>query len=330
MSYYSHIVDCLQFSITFFLTLFLESRQVHRWVAPTLSEIRARRKKLGPQKPVPRSSFLEWNYDAEIYAFGVRLSEKFDANILRNAFVDRSYIVQEEMRQRAVGIENPELQISDNSKLIVKGDKIMKEYITSYLTHSLPKFPQEGIKAIYEYLTSIQQLHEVSSGIGTNDLILSADFPVEENVSAATFKAVVGALYESSGEVRACEFIRDILLVQLNQKDVNDLWQVVDPMQLLLEICSEKKIGEPEPRLLGDAGVNTVLASYHVGIYCNKKQIGSGFGEDVTIATNEAAKDSLRTFFGTSENMTPFDFKLPVEKVMVHLKKAETAKAEKI
>lgn len=237
------------------------------------------------------------------------------------------------MKQRAVGIENPDIQMSDNSKLIEKGDKIMKEYINAYLTFSLPKFPQDGIKAIYEHLTSIEKLDQVSSGIGTNDLILSADFPVKQNVSAATFKAVVGALYESSGEARACEFIRDVLLVQLNQQDVYEFWEITDPMKLLSEICREKKLGEPEPRLLGDAGVNTVLASYHVGIYCNKKQIGSGFGEDVTIAKNSAAHDSLRNFFGTTENMTPFDFKLPIEKVLAHLRKPEAskpAKAEKI
>lgn len=50
-----------------------------------------RRKKVGPEKPEPRSSYLEWNYDAEIYAFGMRLNEEFDENILRKALVHRSY-----------------------------------------------------------------------------------------------------------------------------------------------------------------------------------------------------------------------------------------------
>lgn len=227
------------------------------------------------------------------------------------------------MKQKAVGIENPEIQLTDNSQLVQKGKKIMEEYITAYLTYSLPKFPQEGVKAIYEYLTSSKFLGKVSSGIGTKDLILSAEFPVRKNIRAATFLAIVGAILESSGEARACEFIRDIILPQLNQKDINEFWRIENPVKLLEEVCRQKNFGEPEPRLLGEAGVNTVLASYHVGIYCKKQQIGAGFGEDITIATKEAAKDSLRNFFETNENMKPFDYKLPVEKVMVHLRKPE-------
>lgn len=294
-----------------------------------LREIRSRRKKLGPEPQKPRSTFLEWNYDAEIYAFGVRLNEKFEPSLLRTAFVDRSYIVQEEMNQLAVGIESPNIQLTDNSQLVKKGEKIMEEYITAYLTYSLPKFPQEGIKAIYGYLTSMKFLARVSSGIGTKDLILSANFPVKRNVKAATFLAIVGAVHESCGEARACEFIRDIVLPQLNQKDINEYWAIDNPMKLLEEICREKKLGEPEPRILGEAGINTVLASYHIGIYCNKHLIGAGYGEDVTIATREAAKDCLRNFFETNENMKPFDFRLPVDKVMLHLKKPE-AKVDKI
>lgn len=50
-----------------------------------------RRDKLGPEAPSPRSSFLEWNYEAELYAFGKRLGENFDRQILKQALVHRSY-----------------------------------------------------------------------------------------------------------------------------------------------------------------------------------------------------------------------------------------------
>lgn len=299
--------------ITFFF--FLESNKIHRWVAPTLKEIRSRRKKIGHETLQPRSTFLEWNYDAEIYAFGVRLNEKFDVKILQDAFVDRSYIVQEEMKQKAVGIENPVLHLNDNRMLAEKGEKIMKDFIVAYLSRALPKYPSEGIQAIYKHLVSQYVLSYVSARIGTKDLILSSDFPIKYDVLASTFKAVVGALAESSGESRACEFIRDFLITQLNQKDINEFWKIENPMQLLSEICKGKKIGAPEPRLLSEAGKNTLLACYHVGIYCDKRQVGSGFGEDITIATDQAAKDTLKTFFGTNTNMKPLDFKLSVDEV---------------
>lgn len=319
-------------SITFFhaFCIFLESREVARWVAPTLREIRKRNRQMGRQPPTPRAEFLEWNYDAEIYAFGVRLNEKFTQKLLQQAFVDRSYIVQEEMKQRAVGIEDPVLQLTDNSNLIQKGDELMTEFIITYLNLSLPKFPREGIKAIYKHLVSEEVLADVSSKLGTKDLILSADYPPKPDTFSKSLKAVIGALFESSGEARAYEFIRDFIVTQLNQVDINEYWKIDDATELLKDICKDKKLGEPEPRLIANAGQNTLLAAYNVGIYCNKKMLGSGFGEDVITAVEEASKDALRTLYQTNTNMKPFDFKMPVDVVMKSLSKPSVASVDKM
>lgn len=284
----------------------------------------------GPQPEQHRSEFLEWNYEAEIFAFGVRLNEKFSASLLQQAFVDRSYIVQEEMKQRAVGIEKPVLNLSDNSRLIQKGEELLSDFTNSYLNLLLPKFPRDGIKAIHQHLMSEKTLAHVSSHLGTKDLILTADFPVPQKTLASSLKAVIGALFESSGDVRAYEFIRDFVVTQLNQIDLNELWQIDDPMELLNEICKDKKLAALEPRLISDVGRNTLLATYHVGLYSNKQMIGAGFGEDITIATEEAAKDSLRNLFKTNLNMKPFDFRIPVEDVMKSLSKSSAAASDKI
>lgn len=293
-------------------------------------EIRRRRKKVGPQPPQIRSNFLEWNYEAEIYAFGIRLNEKFSPSLLQQAFVDRSYIVQEEMKQRAVGIETPVLQLSDNQRLIQKGEDLMTEFIITYLNLSLPKFPRDGIKAIYKHLSSDQVLANVSSHLGTNHLVLSAEYPIAEKTLASSLKAVIGALFESSGDVRTYEFIRDFIVTQLNQADVNEYWKIENPIELLKEICKDKKLGEPEPRLISEVGKNTLLAAYHVGFYSNKKVIGSGYGEDVTVATEEAAKDALKNLFQTNNTMKPFDFKMPVELVVKSLNKPSVVSVDKM
>lgn len=285
---------------------------------------------MGP-KPVPhRSEFLDWNYDAEIYAFGIRLKEKFTPALLQQAFVDRSYILQEEMKQRAVGIEEPVLHLTDNSRLIRKGEELMTEYIVTYLNLSLPKFPRDGIKAIYKHLVSEEVLADISRNLGTKDLILAAEFPVGPTTLASSLKAVIGAIFESSGDARAYEFIRDFILTQLNQADINEFWKIDNHMELLKEICKDKKLGDPELRLISQLGKNTLLAAYQVGIYCNKRMIGSGFGEDVTVATEEAAKDSLRNLFDTNDRMKPFDFNMPVEKVIKSLSKPSIQSVDKI
>lgn len=58
-----------------------------------------RRKKVGPEAPQPRSTFLEWNYDAEIFAFGKRLQENFNEKILRIALTNRSYVQKDDSKQ---------------------------------------------------------------------------------------------------------------------------------------------------------------------------------------------------------------------------------------
>ncbi|CRK99505.1 CLUMA_CG012824, isoform A [Clunio marinus] len=313
-----------------FINKSIQNREIHRYVMPTLREIRRRRKILGP-RPIPRrSEFIDWNYEAEIYAFGVRLHETFAPALLQQAFVDRSYIVQEEMKQRSVGIETPVLQLTDNSMLVQKGDTLLTEFIVTYLNISLPNFPRDGIKGIYKHLVSDEVLADISFHLGTKDLILSANYPPRKETLAKSLKAVIGALAESSGEMRAYEFIRDLIVTRLNQKDVNNYWKVDNPVELLQEICKEKKLGEPEPRLIAEVGKNTLLAAYHVGFYSNKKMLGSGFGEDITVATEQAALDSLRNFFNTNLNMKPLNFKMPVEIVMKALKKPSVASVEKM
>lgn len=81
----------------------VDIRRIHRWVAPTLVEINRRKNKLGPQKPDPRNKYLEWNYEAEIFAFGKRLHEEFDKNLLKQAFIHREYANLQEIQAKDQG-----------------------------------------------------------------------------------------------------------------------------------------------------------------------------------------------------------------------------------
>lgn len=119
-------------------------RCIKRWVAPTQMEITKRKKKI-PQQVPKRNTFLDWNRSAEIYAFNTRLTEKFNVEKLEQAFTHRSYIIQEEQRQRKMGIEKPELDIQDNAEFIMKGEKLTSEIVQNYLTQALPRVPENII-----------------------------------------------------------------------------------------------------------------------------------------------------------------------------------------
>lgn len=96
----------------------ITGQKIHRWVAPTLMELKRREDKLGGKKQYPRNTFLEWNLDAELYAFGKRLNEDFDPDLLLEAFTDRSYVIKEEMKQKEMNVD---IKVKDNRQLADEG-----------------------------------------------------------------------------------------------------------------------------------------------------------------------------------------------------------------
>lgn len=284
----------------------VQSQKIHRWVAPTLMEFKRRENKLGGKKIAPRNTFLEWNLEAELYAFGKRLNEEFDPDLLLQAFIDRSYVIKEEMKQKEMDID---IKVKDNMELAQEGEKFIKQYIQLYLETVLPRFPLEGVSCITEHLVSEESLAHVSLHLGTKDIILAAEYPVDKYTLANTFKAVVGALLQSSGDQRAAHFIRDFVITQLQGQDLNEHWHIPDPWAMLTGIVS-KDGATLEPRLIGEVGRNTLLACYRVGLYVDKKMISSGYGETVAVAKEMAARDALKKIFGTEDHMTPVNFSL--------------------
>lgn len=241
-----------------------------------MRELNRRSKKLGPQAPSPRSSFIEWNYRAELFAFGKRLQEEFNMSSLQTAFTQQSYIAKEEAKQRALGIEEADIQMSHNSDLAKRGADIAKDYVEAFVKYSLPKVPLEGQKSIASFLLNTDTLANTALNLGMKELILDDEYPPAQKSMAQSLLAVIGALEQSSGMEKAFLFVRDFICTQLNQKDILDLWPIEEPEILLKEVCQANNMALPEPRLLGDCGKNTVLAAYHVGLYSNKKLIGKG------------------------------------------------------
>lgn len=241
-------------------------------MSPTLRELKRRKDRYDPQPEIPKSSFLEWNYQAEIYAFGKRLNEEFDKNVLQTALVNRSYIIQEEARQQKAGIETP-INLDDNGTLMKDGEELIKNCVIEHLKVLFPKFPNEGVDAVCEYLTSNDCLANVASHIGLKDLVLCGEYPPNTMTLCCTFKAVVAALSKSSGKGRADDFVRDfVVLKQLSGKDVNTIWNIEQPLDMLKGLLE----GELEPRLCNHSAGNTILAAYQVGLYLDKRCVGLG------------------------------------------------------
>ncbi|KAJ8921129.1 hypothetical protein NQ315_013599 [Exocentrus adspersus] len=269
-----------------------DSRSIKRWVSPTLRELKRRRDRIGPEPERPRSSFLEWNYEAEVYAFGKRLGEEFDKNLLKRALIQREYANKQEFAAREKGLPTPEML--HNYELIQEGSKIISKVI---IDEYEKLYPQDIVKAVHEYLTTEDMLSHVGKHIGLKDLVLTNEFPVVNETLSNTFKAVVAALKQSQNLERAELFVKDFLLSQMNGKDVYEIWDPKNPYEYLMKLLNDKGISEVEPRLCNQSAVNTILANYQIGLYSNKKLLGIGWGENVEVAKETAAIDAIQRLF---------------------------------
>lgn len=283
-------------------------RYIKRWVAPTHVEITRRKKRLPPQPEPKRSNFVEWNRDAEIFAFNERLKEKFEVNKLEEALTHKSYILQEEHRQREIGISDPKLDIQHNEALIKSGKEFTSEVIKTYLSESLPRVPHSGIMAFHDYLMSEKILATASSHIGTKELILTAEHPVSNETLANTFLALVAALAECVDVNHATKFVRDFLIVGLAEKDLSEIWCLSEPLKVLNSILSKENRPLVEPRIIAQAGKNTLLSAYHIAVYSDKQFLGSGFGQTIQEAKETAATNALCRKFGLLDSSPPIRF----------------------
>ncbi|XP_030600523.1 large ribosomal subunit protein mL44 [Archocentrus centrarchus] len=285
-------------------------REKKRWMK-AYTYLMAKKLKLeGPPPPKPRSQKPHWDYHAEVQAFNHRLHENFSLELLKTAFINPCYLQVEQERRKGLGVdsETTSLALKDNVELSKNGSAFTENFLTDWFRASFPSLPASGVESIVGHLTSPAVVTYVARNLGIEDLTMSAEFPVPDDVLHSTFMAVIGALRESSEAERTALFLRDFLVTQLIGKDLFDIWTVVNPMGLLVEELTKRKIPLPEPRLIRSAGASTVLPLYFVGLYSDKKLLAQGPGETLAAAEEEAARVALRKLYGYTENRRPFEF----------------------
>lgn len=288
-----------------------------------MNQIEARRKRFEHKLPTvyKRSGFIDWNLNAEIYCFDKRLNENFDLTLLGRAFVQRSYVIQEELRLQKLGLEGEDVNLVDNRDLAEKGREIVAKYVNAFLRYHLPKYHNDGIRAIENFLMSTEKLAYVSLNLGTKELILSKEYPPSEESLATTLLAIVGALEQSQPEndeslTRPYNFVRDFICTQLNQVDINEIWKIDKPFELLQSVCAERNIKSIEPRIIGQLSKADLLFSCQIGIYDedSKKLLGNGYGDTYDNGIETASIDALSKIFNTY-NLKPFDYTIKPEQL---------------
>lgn len=64
---------------------------------------------------------------------------------MNQAFIHKSYIVEEVKKQKEIGIKEPLFNIQSNEEFIKKGKEITSAVIKKYLNQNLSSLPENGI-----------------------------------------------------------------------------------------------------------------------------------------------------------------------------------------
>lgn len=64
---------------------------------------------------------------------------------MNQAFIHKSYILEEIKKQKEMGIKEPLFDVQNNEEFIKKGKEITSAIIKKYLNQNLPSLPENGI-----------------------------------------------------------------------------------------------------------------------------------------------------------------------------------------
>jgi len=288
-----------------------QRHMLHRSTRATMVELNSRREKVelnhllkdGAVPIYKRAAEGLFNQGAELAALQARLGERFEPGLLGEAMVSPSHVAREVAQQRELGVE-VEVGLEDHTRLAGEGARVLQVTLEEWLGAALPAFPEEGVRGVVEHLVGEAVLAEVAFYLGLRELVLSSTYPPTREELATSFRALVGAL-AAGAEDRARQLVVDLVASQLQGKDLNELWEVKDPMGLLVATLEQLGRSQPEARLLWETAPSSILATYRVGVYVDRELVGESPGETLQEAEEMAARDALRNLYRTSEHAAP-------------------------
>jgi len=155
-----------------------------------------------------------------------------DKKLLEQAFIHRSYIN-----------ENSGAKISHNERLEFLGDAVLELSVTDYLYRKYPNSDEGELTAYRSSLVNANIIAEVAGILNMNEYLLlskgeSKDIgKARSYILANTYEAYLGALYIDQGYALCDKFIKDTLIIRLDEIVEKKLWR--DSKSLVQEKSQE-------------------------------------------------------------------------------------------
>ena len=208
-----------------------------------------------------------------------------DYDLLRNAFVHRSYLN-----------EHKNAEFEHNERLEFLGDAVLELIVTEYLYLNFPN-PEGDLTNWRSALVKGEMLAKVSRQLNLGEyLYLShgeekSGGREKDYLLANTFEALIGVIYLELGYKKAKKFIDKFLLVYLDE--ILETGSHIDAKSKLQEIAQEKVGVTPDYRLLQEEGPDHDKM-FTMGAYIGERMVGKGIGGSKQIAEQKAAEDALK------------------------------------
>lgn len=208
-----------------------------------------------------------------------------DKNLLTQAFVHRSYLN-----------ENPNFHLEQNERLEFLGDAVLELVVTFHLYKDYPDKAEGELTNWRAALVNAKMLTAVAERLGFNDFLLLSRGEMKElgkarqYILANTFEAFIGALYLDAGYDACDAFIRQYVLVQLDDIIQKKLYK--DAKSHFQEEAQERAGITPNYRVMKEWGPDH-RKKFTVGVFLGQELVSEGEGYSKQEAEEEAAKAAL-------------------------------------
>jgi ribonuclease-3 len=209
-----------------------------------------------------------------------------DKNLLKQAFIHRSYIN-----------ENENLGLAHNERLEFLGDAVLELVVTDFLYKKYPTYTEGELTSVRSALVNAVIISTVAEIIGMNNFLLLSKGETKDKgkarqyILANTYEAYVGALYMDQGYDAVDKFIGKTLLPKTDEIVNKKLWR--DAKSLVQEKAQEFVNVTPAYKVLSEAGPDHDK-HFTVGIYFGKILIAEGKGKSKQEAEQKAAEMALK------------------------------------
>lgn len=214
---------------------------------------------------------------------GLKFSDK---NLLRQAFVHRSYIN-----------ENKDAGFEHNERLEFLGDAVLELVITDYLYKKFPDRTEGDMTSYRSALVNATTCAAVATSLGVNNFLILSKGEAKDigrarqYILANALEAVIGAIYLDQGYDGAKDFIMRHISPLIEKVLEEGSW--IDSKSLFQERVQYSDGQTPLYKTIKESGPDHDK-KFTVGVFVGKQMIATGDGKSKQDAEQKAAKEALK------------------------------------